>query len=311
MIDHMSIRERLTENDDDRSLRAAVYARTSSTSREHGYSLDAQVDRSVDHCQTLGWTVSFIYRDEAVSGKDTDRPMFQKMLSMAKKQAFDVIVFWKLDRFSRSLMHAVQLESKLRDHDVYLYSVTEQIDTTSATGRFNFRNLASAAEFERDMIKQRTQIGLHGLAEEYKWPNNNPPLGYSLTSENRLSVDKKESTLVTEIFELYIELRSMPDVASQLNQQGHQTTDGGEWTPRAVGDVLRNEIYRGLYELGNVSEHVPEYQIVDDEVFEQVTEIRMRFQRDGASRSTMPTSRKEQTIAEMREMYQEYLQSCS
>jgi site-specific DNA recombinase len=311
MIDHVSIRERLTEDDDDRSLRAAVYARTSSTSREHGYSLDAQVDRSVDHCQTLGWTVSFIYRDEAVSGKDTDRPMFQKMLSMAKKQAFDVIVFWKLDRFSRSLMHAVQLESKLRDHDVYLYSVTEQIDTTSATGRFNFRNLASAAEFERDMIKQRTQIGLNGLAEEHKWPNNNPPLGYSLTSENRLSVDEKESNLVTDIFELYIELRSMPDVASQLNQRGHRTTDGGEWTPRAVGDVLRNQIYRGTYELGDISEYVPEYQIVDGEIFERVTEIRMRFQRGQASRSTMTTSRKEQTIAEMREMYKEYLQSCS
>lgn len=311
MIDSVSIRERLAEDDNTGSLRAAVYARTSSTSREHGYSLDAQVDRSVDHCQMLGWTVSFIYRDEAVSGKNTDRQMFQKMLSMAKKQAFDVIVFWKLDRFSRSLMHAVQLEDELRNHDVYLYSVTEQIDTTSATGRFNFRNLASAAEFERDMIKQRTQIGLLGLAEEHKWPNNNPPLGYTLTTENRLSIDEKESNLVENIFQMYIEERSMPDVASQLNQQDLRTTDDGEWTPRAVGDVLRNEIYRGLYELGNVSEHVPEYQIVDDEIFEQVTEIRMRFQRDDASRSTMPPSRKEQTIKTMREMYHEYLESCS
>jgi len=311
MIDSASIRERLAEDDDTGSLCAAVYARTSSPSREHGYSLDAQVNRSVDHCQTLGWNVSFVYRDEDVSGKDTDRPMFQKMLDMAKKQAFDVIVFWKLDRFSRSLMHAVQLESVLRDHNVYLYSVTEQIDTTSATGRFNFRNLASAAEFERDMIKQRTQIGLNGLAEEHKWPNNNPPLGYTLTSENRLSIDEKESNLVTDIFQMYIEVRSMPDVASQLNQQGHRTTDGGEWTPRAVGDVLRNEIYRGSYELGDVSEHVPEYQIIDDEIFEQVTKIRMRFQQNNTSRSSMPDSRKEQTVSEMRKMYEEFLETCS
>jgi len=175
MLDDIAIRDRVDEDDDSEPLRAAVYSRTSSNSQAHGYSLDEQVNRAVDRCQSLGWEVSFVYRDEAESGKDTDRPMFQTMLETAKKQAFDVIMFWKLDRFSRSLMHAVQLEEELREHEVYLYSVTEQIDTTSATGRFNFRNLASAAEFERDMIKQRTRIGLNGMAQERKWPNNTPP----------------------------------------------------------------------------------------------------------------------------------------
>lgn len=163
MVDHVSIRERVSENEDCESLRAAVYARTSSNSRAESYSLDEQVKRAVDRCQSLGWDVAFVYRDESESGANTDRPMFQTMLDAAKRQAFDVVVFWKLDRFSRSLIHAVQLEEELREHDVYLYSVTEQIDTTSATGRFNFRNLASAAEFERDMIKQRTRIGINGL----------------------------------------------------------------------------------------------------------------------------------------------------
>jgi site-specific DNA recombinase len=236
--------------------------------------------------------------------------MFQRMLSTAKKRAFDVIVFWKLDRFSRSLMHAVQLESELREYDVYLYSVTEQIDTTSATGRFNFRNLASAAEFERDMIRQRTQIGLNGLAEEHKWPNDNPPLGYNLTSDNRLSIDDEESELVIDIFEMYIEERSMPQVASRLNDRGLRTPEDGKWTPRAVGDILRNEIYRGWYELGDISEHVADYQIITEVMFDQVSDIRMRFQQDDSSRLSMPESRKEQTIQEIREMYQEHLNDC-
>lgn len=301
-----AIRERVTETDDNRSLRAAIYARTSSTTREQGYSLDAQISRGFDRCQNLGWEVTFVYQDEAESGKDTDRPMFQKMLDAARQRAFDVIVFWKLDRFSRSLMHAVQLESELREHDVYLYSVTEQIDTTSPTGRFNFRNLASAAEFERDMTKQRTEVARERLAEKQKWPNSNPPLGYTLTDETRLSVSE-ESELVREIFEMYIEERSMPEVASRLNQRGVQTAEDGEWTPRAVGDVLRNKIYRGLYELGSVSEHVPEYQIIDDETFDRVTEIRMRFQQDDCSQPSMDDSRKEQMVRDMREMYQDYL----
>lgn len=207
-------------------------------------------------------------------------------------------------------MHAVQLEEELREHDVYLYSVTEQIDTTSATGRFNFRNLASAAEFERDMIKQRTRIGISGMAEEHKWPNDDPPLGYTLTPENKLSIDDQQRELVVEIFEMYIEDRSMPEVATRLNERGIRTTDDGEWTPRAVGDVLRNEIYRGVYELCDVTEHVPEYQIIDDEIFSQVREIRMRFQQEDASRPSMPTSRKERIAYEVRDRYQEYLDSC-
>lgn len=307
MIEETSIRERVEDGTESEPLRAAVYARTSSKSRGYGYSLEEQVKRGIERCRSLDWTVKFIYRDEAVSGKDTDRPMFQKMLRAAEKQAFDVIVFWKLDRFSRSLMHAVQLEADLREYDVYLYSVTEQIDTTSATGRFNFRNIASAAEFERDMIKQRTKIGLHGLAEDYKWPNNNPPRGYRLTDENRLCVDQEESELVEEIFEMYIECRSMPKVASRLNQRSSQMSTDGSWTPRAVGDILRNEIYRGKYELGDVSAHVPEYRIIDDETFEKVTDIRMRFKSGDASRPSMSNSRKEKMVRHIRNRYQEYL----
>lgn len=306
MFDQGSVRERVTESDETEQLQAAVYARTSSKNQEYGYSLDAQVRQSVDRCDSLGWDVRFVYRDGAESGKDTDRPMFQKMLSAAEQQVFDVVVFWKLDRFSRSLMHAVQLESKLREHDVSLYSVTEQIDTTSATGRFNFRNIASAAEFERDMIRQRTKMGLNALAVELKWPNDSAPLGYELDSEGRLSIVEDEERLVNEIFELYINERSMPEVARILNEREQRTQTGGEWSPRAVGDILRNEIYKGSYDVADVSEHVPEYQIVDDVTFEEVISIRHRFQRDQASKPSMSDSRKERAIDRIREMYRGY-----
>ena len=310
MIHSDSIRERVSDTSGDETLRAAIYARTSDTTRSQGYSLDAQVTRSLDHCENLGWDVAFIYRDEAESGANTDRPMFEEMIETAKRGVFDVIVFWKLDRFSRSLIHAVELESDLREFDVYLYSVTEQIDTTSATGRFNFRNLASAAEFERDMIKERTQLGLNQLAEDHKWPNETVPLGYTLTDEKKLSINETERTIVERIFESYIELRSMPDVATKLNDDDVTTGESGEWTASAVGDILRNEIYRGWYELGDIAEHVPEYQLIDDTTFEEVTQIRMRFQQEGASQQDMPTSRKDLIVKDMREMYLTYLDSC-
>lgn len=306
MFETGSIRERVSENGEKEQLRAAVYARTSSKSQEYGYSLDAQVNRCVERCQSLRWDVAFVFRDAAESGKDPDRPMFQRMLDIAEKRAFDVIVFWKLDRFSRSLMHAVRLESELREHNVCLYSVTEQIDTTNATGRFNFRNIASAAEFERDMIRQRTQMGLHELAVERKWPNDSPPLGYELDSEGKLSIVDSEEDLVAEIFELYIEKRSMPDVALVLNERDIKTQEGGEWSARAVGDILRNKIYKGQYEVADVSTYVPEYQIIDEETFDEVTSVRRRFQQGSESRPSMSNPRKERAIDRMREMYREY-----
>ena len=308
MIHNDSIRERVSDTSGDETLRAAIYARTSDTTRSQGYSLDAQVTRSLDHCENLGWDVAFIYRDESESGANTDRPMFEEMIETAKRGVFDVIVFWKLDRFSRSLIHAVELEADLREFDVYLYSVTEQIDTTSATGRFNFRNLASAAEFERDMIKERTQLGLNQLAEDHKWPNETTPLGYSLTDENRLMIDDTERQIVERIFESYLNVKSMPEVAMKLNEDGVTTIDEGEWTARAVGDILRNQIYRGWYELGDVAEHVPEYQLIDDNTFEQATKIRMRFQNSNANQQAMPTSRKDVHINEIQDEYINYLE---
>lgn len=307
MMDHLSERDRLPDDDGPSEVRAAVYARTSSTKQSFGHSLDEQVRLSIERCRTLGWEVVFIYRDEAESGKDPDRPMFQSMLSAAEMQAFDVVVFWKLDRFSRSLMHAVQLESKLRESHVGLYSITEQIDTTSAAGRFNFRNIASAAEFERDMIRQRTKMGLHAIAAEHKWPNDNPPLGYTIAEDGRLRVLSDEANIVRRIFRRYLNDRSMPQVADWLNQSGLTTRENNPWTPRAVGDILRNKIYYGQYELESVSEHVPDYQIVKKSTYTEVVKIRHRFQSRGSKRKRMPSTQKDRLVNDMIQSYCEYL----
>ena len=311
MIEHLSERDRLHTDGEQEEIRAAIYARTSSMSQSFGHSLDEQVRLSIERCQMLDWDVIFVYRDEAQSGKDPDRPMFQSMLAAAEKEAFDVVVFWKLDRFSRSLMHAVQLEAELREHHVGLYSITEQIDTTSASGRFNFRNIASAAEFERDMIQQRTKMGLHALAVYHKWPNDNPPLGYEVSAEGHLRIVEEDAEIVNEIFGKYAIEKSMPQVAEWLNDQGIQTRAGGPWSPRAVGDVLRTKLYRGLYELGTISKQVPEYRIVDDDLFNEVKATRLRFQNGKGKRVSMPATRKERTAEKMKQMYLEYLDSCS
>lgn len=287
--------------------RAAIYARTSSTSQKFGYSIDEQVRQCAQRCQMMDWSVVFVYKDEAVSGKNTDRPMFQQMLSKAEAGLFDILVFWKLDRFSRSIMHAVNLERRFRDWDVSLYSATEQIDTTTPAGRFNFRNIANAAEFERDMIKQRTQMGHAARALENKWPNKTPPLGYVNAGDGQLSVHPKEGALVRLIFSKYAEHRSMPSVAETLNNGQWLTKKDNDWTADAVGKILRNRIYIGEYSVGEVDSTVKKYQILSQELFEEVTEIRMRFKKNtDSTRSEMKQERKERLVETVTAQYSDF-----
>jgi len=287
---------------------AAIYARTSSVSQKFGYSIEEQVRQCTSRCQMLNWNITHLFRDPAVSGKDTERPMFQQMLTQAEAGAFDVLVFWKLDRFSRSIMHAVQLEKKFRDWGIALHSITEQIDTTTPAGRFNFRNIANAAEFERDLIKQRTRMGHTARALEQKWPNGTQPLGYTTGDDDRLYIKPSEAKLVEQIFERYLEYRSMPELADTLNQEGVLTKSGTTWTASSISSILRNRLYVGDYQIGSVEEKAENLRIISTELFNKVEVVRKRFRNSGSDRTPMPRQRKKQNIDSIESMYDEFLQ---
>jgi site-specific DNA recombinase len=173
---------------------AAIYARVSSPNQaNNGYSLDEQIRICHERCDLMGWKVRYIFKEDGESASTIDRPKFKMMLERARDGAFDVLVFWKLDRFCRSLADVVNIQRELEEYGASLHSVTEQIDTTTPVGKFNFRNLASASELERDLIKERARMGMHGLAREHKWPNPHPPLGYDKDADHRLRVNKEEA----------------------------------------------------------------------------------------------------------------------
>ncbi|EMA70333.1 recombinase family protein [Halorubrum distributum] len=290
-------------NEDDPIEYAAIYARTSSSSQRFGYSIGEQVDRCSKQCEQMGWNVTFVFTDEAESGRNTDRPKFQEMLDRARGGCFDVVVFWKLDRFCRSLVDLVKTEEQLSEWDVSLQSVTEYIDTTSPVGRFNFRNLASAAELESDLTSQRVRMGMHGLAKEHKWPNDKPPLGYEKTSDGKLRVLADEASVVKTIFRLYPQEKSMPRVASLLNESGLRTKAGELWCRQSVRKVLTNEIYTGSYQVADYHAQVEEYRILDDTLFKTVVETRFRYQHQ---KGRMQRARKQRKAERILSDYREW-----
>jgi len=283
-----------SDSDPDASVStAAIYARTSVTKQDQHYSIDEQVRRCWKQCQDQGWDVTFVFTDEGQTGRNTDRPEFQNMMQRATQDCFDIVVFWKLDRFARSVVDLVNTEQTLSEHDVALQSVTEYIDTSSPVGRFTFRNLASAAELESDLTSQRVKMGMHALARKHRWPNATPPIGYDLTANNTLAVNDDEAALVRRIYTDYVEMRSMPKVAHQLNMDHCSTKQGEDWSRWSVRKVLANELYRGQYQLGDYEEYVDEYRIVSDELFEAVSETRYRFKH---SKGTADKERKQDTV---------------
>jgi len=264
--------------DREKTILACIYARVSSPNQIYGYSLDEQIRRCKERCDIMKWKVCYIFAENGLSGKNIDRPKFQKMLSKAKGGLFHVLVFWKLDRFCRSLFDVINVERELNSYGVSLHSVTEQIDTTSSVGRFNFRNIASAAELERDLIKERSRMGMKALAMQHKWPNPYPPMGYTKLDDGHLAIHDQEKDLVQQIFQLYIQLRSMPEVSYRLNKQGFTTRRGNRWSNMSVKKVLDNELYLGKYNISGVEAYLGHLKIIDEKTFNKAKEVRNRYQ---------------------------------
>jgi len=307
MLSNRSVNDLSAQEGDGKTVLAAIYARTSSPNQRFNYSIREQVNSCWKHCNQRGWIVKYVFIDECESGGTIERPKFQQMLEKAKDGRFEVIVFWKLDRFCRSLVDLVNIERTLRELNVGLCSVTEYIDTTTSVGRFNFRSIASVAELERELIGERARLGLHALAKEHKWPNPHPPLGYERSSEGLLKVKEDEATLVRRIFEMYLRERSMPHVAFQLNKESILTKKGKKWNAMSVKDVLTDGIYVGMYNVAGVRDYIEEYRILGDDVFVMANETRLRYRRKGAKRPPMPEDRKMAKINKMFDMYSELL----
>ncbi len=289
---------------DNETIRAAIYARTSSIKQNIGYSINEQTQLARERCDQNGWKVTYIFREDGKSAATTDRPKFQAMMKKAQEKAFDVIIFWKLDRFCRSLLDVVNVEKKLRELGVNICSITENLDTTTSSGRFVFRTLASAAQWEREMISERTAMGLKALAKQHKWPNKSTPLGYIRDNNGYLKINKKEAKLVQEIFHKYNTMKSMPQLAFLLNKRGLKTKRGKKWTAAAIKTILTNEIYIGKYNVADIKADIPNYRIIREKTFKKTQKNRLR---QSQNVEAMPHARKTATVKKIFDEYFSFL----
>ena len=136
--------------------RAAVYVRVSTNEQDTG----AQERALREYVQRRGWKLHKVYRDQGMSGSNSNRPALNELLRDCRRGSSDVLVVWKFDRFARSLKQLISGLELCRAFGIDFVSVTESIDTSLPSGELVFMMIGAVAQFERSLIAERVKSGL-------------------------------------------------------------------------------------------------------------------------------------------------------
>src|ERR1700676_1508201 len=147
-------------------MKAAIYARVSTTN--HGQDVSMQTRELRQFAQARGWQITGEYMDTGVSGAKDSRPELNSLMADAHKRRFDVVAVWRFDRFARSVSHLLRALETFRALGINFVSYSEQMDTTTPTGKMVFTVLGAVAELERSLIAERVRAGLRNARAKGK-----------------------------------------------------------------------------------------------------------------------------------------------
>lgn len=219
---------------------AVGYIRVS-TERQasEGVSLEAQESRIRAWAAAQGLEVDRVHVDAGLSGKRADnRPGLQAALADVCKRR-GVLVVYSLSRVARSTRDALAIAERLEKSGADLASLTESIDTTSAAGKMVFRMLAVLAEFERDLISERTTSAMDHLRRQGRKVSGNVPFGFDEAEGGKLVTNETERAVVDRIRTLRAEGASLRDIVRDLEASRTPTKSGLlTWTPATIRGVL-------------------------------------------------------------------------
>lgn len=189
-----------------------------------------------------------VYEDAGKSGKNTDRPAFQRMMKKVKAGKVARVVVYKIDRISRNLVDFSQMYDDFKDNRTTFISLNEQFDTSSAIGEAVLKIILVFAELERKLTSERVTGVMIGRAKECKWNGARVPYGWAWDEANEKPIhDEAEAAVVRLMYNMYLETKTTAAIRDYLNANDIPTKRGGLWTTKTVGDILHNPINRGDY----------------------------------------------------------------
>ena len=210
------------------SFRCAIYTRKSTEEglEQEFNSLDAQRESCVAYITSqasMGWrAISKHYDDGGISGGTMERPALQELLSDIKSGKVDVVVVYKIDRLTRSLMDFAKIVEVFDAQKVSFVSVTQQFNTLSSMGRLTLNVLLSFAQFEREVTAERIRDKIAASKKKGMWMGGVVPLGYEARNK-KLVINPYEADVVRQIFSLYLEAGSVRRLKERLDDLGMVT----------------------------------------------------------------------------------------
>ena len=225
-------------------MKCVAYIRVSTDEQaKHGYSIAAQIERLEAYCVSQEWNLIDTFIDDGYSAKDLNRPHFKEMMERVKNEDIDVLLVYRLDRLTRSVLDLYEILKILDTHNCMFKSATEVYDTTNAMGRLFITLVAAIAQWERENTAERVKFGMEKKTKLGKWKGGMPPYGYKIQNKE-LEVNEDEEPLIKYIFHLSKTL-GFYTIAKKLTEQGFTTRKGGDWHVDTVRDIANNPIYAG------------------------------------------------------------------
>ena len=229
--------------------KTAIYVRVSTQFQIDKDSLQVQKRELIAYSElVLGIPDYEIFEDPGYSGKNTDRPAYQRMVNQLRSGEYSHLLVWKIDRISRNLLDFAAMYAELKRIGVVFVSKNEQFDTSTAIGEAMLKIILVFAELERQMTAERVTAVMLSRANNGQWNGGKIPFGYDWDKkEKRFTINDEEARIYRRMFDLYEDQQSLLKVCEILNEEGSRSKAGKPWTPVTVRLILTNVFYQGIY----------------------------------------------------------------
>lgn len=249
-------------------MNAVIYARYSSDNQREE-SIDGQIRECKEYAARKGLTIIECYIDRARSARTDDRPEFQRMIRDSAKGQFEVVLVWKLDRFSRDRFDSALYKHKLKQNGVKVLSACENISEGSE-GILLESMLEGFAEYFSADLAEKVMRGMKENALTCRHNGGVPAFVFAVDKELHYHADPDTAPIVLDIFERYDQGVSMKEIAEELNRRGLRSARGSSFNVARIAQILSNRKYIGEYRFGDtvVPDGIP--ALVPKDLFDRV-----------------------------------------
>lgn len=261
-----------------KQIRCAIYTRKSSEEglEQDFNSLDAQREACEAYIRSQmheGWIlIEKQYNDGGFSGGNMERPAFKELLEDIEKDEIDIVVVYKVDRLTRSLMDFAKIVDVFDKHETSFVSITQHFNTTTSMGRLTLNILLSFAQFKREVTGERIRDKFAASRKKGMFMHGITPIGY-IKKDGILIPDKEQIDKVRHIFEKYLEFKSVSKLQKYLKENKIHTRTDKEFVKGNLYNILRSKIYIGkIPHKDEVHEGLHE-GIIDEKLFNKVQKI--------------------------------------